>query len=94
MSAKLTVIFYILICFEIGALLIFLPWSAYWSDNFFLFYLASRFRSDLILHLMQSGYLRGAVTGLGIVNIVMGVMEIFSFRQTVETITQATPVKR
>ncbi|MBI4747352.1 MAG: hypothetical protein HY774_02620 [Acidobacteria bacterium] len=94
MSAKLTVVFYILICFEIGALLIILPWSSYWNENFFLFYLTSYFHSDIFLQFMQSGYVRGAVTGLGIINVVMGFLEILHFRQTVDTILQSAPAKK
>ena len=39
MSAKLTIIFYILICFEIGLLLIILPWLNHpsWNENYLLF---------------------------------------------------------
>lgn len=43
---------------------------------------------------MQSGYVRGAVTGLGIINVVMGFLEILHFRQTVDTILQSAPAKK
>ena len=47
MSAKLTVIFYIILCLEAGIVLTFLPWVhpfglADWGDNFFLVYLAHK----------------------------------------------------
>ncbi len=94
MSAKLTVVFYIFICFEIGALLILLPWSVYWNENFFLYYLTNRFHSETIMEIVQSGYLRGAVTGLGIVNVLLGFLEIFNFRTSVATISQAAGTKK
>jgi hypothetical protein len=42
MSAKVTAIIYILICFEVGILLVILPWTPYWDDNFFLNYITSK----------------------------------------------------
>jgi hypothetical protein len=94
MSARLTVIFYIMICFEIGALLVALPWTSYWSDNFFLFYLSATLHTDLPQKIIQSGYARGAVTGLGLLNIAMGFVEIFNFRKAVETVAHASELKK
>jgi hypothetical protein len=91
-SAKLTVIFYIFICFEIGALLIFLPWYSYWNDNFFLYYIASRLKWQGLITLMHSGYVRGAVSGLGVINVLIGFWEIFHFKRTVNAITEAEKV--
>jgi hypothetical protein len=42
MSAKLSVIVYILICLEVGLLLVILPWLPYWEENFFLDFIAGR----------------------------------------------------
>jgi hypothetical protein len=86
-SAKLTVIFYILICFEIGALLVILPWNSYWSDNFFLYYAAGHLHWHSLIDFMHSGYVRGAVSGLGIINIVIGCWEIANFKRTVNAIS-------
>jgi hypothetical protein len=88
-SAKLTVIFYIFICFEIGALLVFLPWYSYWNDNFFLYYVASRLKWQGLIEIMQSGYMRGAVSGLGVINMLIGCWEIANFKRTVSAITEA-----
>ena len=52
-----------------GVFLVLAPWSALWDTNYFLQpYPALR-------ALMLSGYLRGTVTGLGIVNIVLALDE-------------------
>lgn len=83
MSAKLSVILYIIICFEIGALLAILPWTDYWENNFFLFFLSAKFHANGLIAFVQSGYVRGAVSGLGLLNILLGFMEIFQFRQSV-----------
>ncbi|MBL8151450.1 MAG: hypothetical protein JNN15_16115 [Blastocatellia bacterium] len=86
MSAKLTVIFYILICFEIGFLLLFLPWYSYWDDNFFIYYLNDRFHLPTFITFMQSGHVKGAVSGLGIINLMIGCWEIFNFRKNVKAL--------
>lgn len=84
MSAKLTIIFFILICFEIGVLLIILPWvpNPSWSENYLLVLAADNLRWPSLAMVMKSGYVRGAVTGLGILNIMLGVLEIINFKKT------------
>src|ERR1051325_9781711 len=85
MSVKLTIIFFILICFEIGALLVVLPWLSYpsWNENYLLFLLADRLHLSGLSRLMTTGYMRGAVTGLGLLNIWIGIIEIVNFNKTV-----------
>jgi hypothetical protein len=86
MSAKLTILFFILICFEIGLLLTILPWLSYppWHENYLLFLLADKFHLTGLSRLMTSGYVRGAVTGLGLLNLWIGIVEIVNFRRTVQ----------
>jgi hypothetical protein len=83
MSAKLTVLFFILICFEIGILLVYLPWHRSWNENHLLIIAADRLHWAWLVHLMMSGYLRGAVTGLGLLNLALGGWEIVNFKKTV-----------
>jgi hypothetical protein len=52
-----------LICLEAGVLLVFLPWSPYWDRNFFL----QRFPE--LVPILLSPFLRGAVTGLGLLDV-------------------------
>jgi len=84
MSAKLTIIFFILICFEIGVLLIILPWvpNPSWSENYLLVLAADRLQWPSLAMAIKSGYVRGAVTGLGMLNIMLGVWEIVNFKKT------------
>jgi hypothetical protein len=85
MSAKLTVVFFILICFEIGALLVILPWLSYpsWTENYLLIATVDKLQYNWLASVVKSGYLRGAVTGLGLLNITLGVWEIINFKTTV-----------
>jgi hypothetical protein len=95
MSAKVTVIVYILICFEVGVLLAILPWTSYWDDNFFLYFLSGKLNAPGLASFLQSGYARGAVTGLGILNILAGVRDIIKFRESVEALAtlEASPTE-
>jgi len=83
MPARLTVIVYILICFEVGILLVILPWTAYWDDNLFLYFLTGKMHAAWLGELLQSGYVRGLVTALGLVNIGAGLWEAYRFRESV-----------
>ena len=63
---------------EIGFLLLVVPWSSYWDRNFF----AQSWPP--LQALLSSNYVRGAVSGLGIVNVLAAVgeiAEIFSTRR-------------
>jgi len=84
MSVKLTIVFFILICFEIGILLILLPWVPFpsWNENYLLVLAADKMHWPWLALAMKSGYTRGAVTGLGVLNIGLGVWEIINFRKT------------
>jgi hypothetical protein len=93
MSAKLSVIFYILLCLEIGIVLTLLPWVPQgffglsdWGNNYFLLYAARKTGFYSLQTVVASGWVRGAVTGLGILNLGMAFWEIFHFKQTLNAL--------
>lgn len=97
MSAKLSVIFYIVLCLEIGIVLTLLPWIPQgflglsdWGNNYFLLYAARKTGLNGLQGVVASGWVRGAVTGLGILNLGMAFWEIFHFRQTLDAL-RGTP---
>lgn len=97
MSAKLSVIFYIVLCLEIGIVLTLLPWIPQgtlglsdWGNNYFLLYAARKTGLYGIQTVVASGWIRGAVTGFGLLNIGIAFWEIFHFRQTVRTLQENT----
>ena len=55
----------VVVCFEMGALLLYLPWSAFWEQNFFL----SHF--PWLIHVVLHPAFRGAVSGLGVLDILL-----------------------
>jgi hypothetical protein len=65
----LTNVFFILFCLEIGLVLFLLPWTALWDNNYF-FSLTPHWN-----YFWLSTYLRGAISGVGLVNIWIGVAE-------------------
>jgi len=62
----------VVVCFEMGALLLYLPWSGYWEQNFFLLHFPS-----LIPVLLNPSF-RGAVSGLGVLDIILALSFIGS----------------
>ena len=97
MSAKLSVIFYIVLCLEIGIVLTLLPWVPQgtlglsdWGNNYFLLYAARKTGLYGLQTVVASGWIRGAVTGVGLLNIGIAFWEIFHFRQTVRQLQEST----
>ena len=58
--------------FEIGFVLIVIPWSAFWERNYF------AQAAPAIGMLTTNFYFRGAVSGLGLINVVAGVSDLVS----------------
>ena len=55
---------------ELGLLLVVAPWSAYWDRNYF-----AQF-SPLVHDVITNNYARGAVTGLGAVNLMAALADL------------------
>ena len=53
----------ILLCFELGVILLFIPWFPFWENNFFLD------RYPQLIPFLLNSYLRGAISGLGLLDI-------------------------
>jgi hypothetical protein len=93
MSARLSVIFYIILCVEIGIFLTVLPWwpqgmwgLSDWGNNYFLLYAARKTGYQGLQTVVASGWVRGAVTGVGLLNLGIAFWEIFNFRRTVHAL--------
>lgn len=86
MVEKLTVIFFIILCLLLGSYLILAPWDMLfgnWSENYLLALVADRSGFPAIQRTVSSNWFRGAVTGLGVVNIIVAFWEAAHFRQSV-----------
>ena len=98
MASRLTVIFYILLCLEAGVFLTILPWwqpwgMGDWGDNFFLVMVAQKTGLYGLQRAVASGWVRGAVTGVGLLNLAMAFWEIFHFNETVRKLEGADAPK-
>ncbi len=86
-------VLYVLVCLEVGFFLILVPWSAIWERNYFL----EAFPN--LRPVLLSPTLRGAVCGLGLANVYLGVTEILnrlraSGARAVEQALQSEPTSR
>ena len=93
MSARLSVIFYIILCLEIGIFLTVAPWwpqgmwgFSDWGNNYFLLYAARKTGYQGLQAVVASGWVRGAVSGVGLLNLGIAFWEIFNFNQTVRAL--------
>jgi hypothetical protein len=57
---------YVAYFLEVGLLLVLVPWSVFWERNYFVGVFPS------ILYVLRNNFMRGAVSGLGIVNLLLG----------------------
>ncbi len=71
----------VVLCFEMGALLLYLPWSVYWDQNYFL----SHFPT-LIPVLLHPSF-RGAVSGIGVLDILLA-FNLITNRRPASSATQ------
>jgi hypothetical protein len=74
---------------EVGLLLVLVPWSPFWERNYFL----TAFPA--LLEIVRNNYVRGGVSGLGVVNLLLGFNELAAVLlarrrlETMETIEQS-----
>jgi len=66
---------FIVFCMEVGMFLVLFPWSDFWDRSFF-----SWFPADWRLF-WDNTYLRGAISGLGLVNVYISLLEVFRLRR-------------
>ncbi len=66
---------YIIFSLYFGIALLMLPWQSGWENNYFI-YIYPQIRP-----IVANSFFKGAVLGLGIVNIIIGIQEIVRFRK-------------
>src|SRR3982750_1774241 len=101
MSARISVIFYIILCLEIGIFLTVLPWwpqgmwgLSDWGNNYFLLYAARKTGIQGLQAVVASGWVRGAVSGVGLLNLGIAFWEIFNFKRTVVALQNETSAQK
>ena len=73
--------------FEIGFALLVVPWSVFWDRNYFA-------EAVPAIHaFITNNFVRGAVSGLGVVNLASGLGELISILLARNTDTDAAPLQ-
>jgi len=74
MLKKISFYFYVFYCFEVGIFLMTAPWLLpnVWENNFFFFYWPK------LKSIFLNAYFRGAVSGVGLLNIILAISEVLA----------------
>ncbi len=75
MVNKVLFVIYVLYCLEVGIFLLVYPWMRLWDQNFLLQY------SSFLRVVLLNDFFRGAVSGLGIANLILGAWEVAHFQR-------------
>ena len=81
---RLLAVAFILFCLEIGLFLMFVPWSALWEHNVLLGY------SLILRGLLLNNFVRGGVSGLGSVDVLLGLSELGRLWKSLKIINRST----
>ena len=80
-------LFIVAFFFEIGFALVVVPWSAFWDRNYFA-------EAVPAIHaFITNNFVRGAVSGLGLMNLVSGLGELIAIFLARNTDTDPAPVQ-
>lgn len=72
---KFSALLFIIFCMEVGVFLVVFPWTGFWDSNFF---------AALVPEwhgYWTNAYVRGAVSGVGVLNLYISFVEIFRLRR-------------
>lgn len=93
MVERITIILFIILFFMSGTLLIVLPWLNLgiigdWGDNYLLAVVSEKTGLPILRQAVASGWMRGAITGLGVLNLLLAFWEIANFKKSVKILTE------
>jgi hypothetical protein len=71
---RMSLVVLVMFCFYIGALMAVLPWSRYWNQNGWIM------AHPAVEAALNHGWVRGVITGVGLIDIWIGVSEILHYR--------------
>ena len=73
---RIWLVVFVLFCLEVGIILTALPWTRIWTDNSLLL------GYPQVREFLMRNFVRGLVSGLGLVDIWMGIAEAVRYRET------------
>lgn len=71
---RLFLVTLVIICLWVGMVLAVLPWTAVWTDNSLVL------GSPHLRQVLSTGFVRGLVTGLGLIDLWIGISEAVRYR--------------
>ncbi len=77
---KTAALLYVMFCFELGVFLIVFPWLKIWEYSFFS-NLGFSILGQEWERIWDSPWFRGAVSGLGVINLLISFAEVFRLRR-------------
>jgi len=72
---KISAVLFITFCLEIGFFLLIFPWTEFWETNYFAAYVPEWHQY------WGNMYVRGAISGIGVVNLYISFGEMFRLRR-------------
>ena len=72
---KLAMLLLIIVCFEVGLFLLVFPWMRYWRTN------SIAALAPWVYQVWSSSFFRGALSGLGILNLYISIAELARLRR-------------
>ena len=80
-------LFVVAFFFEFGFALLVVPWSAFWDRNYFA-------EAVPVIHtIITNNFVRGGVSGLGLINLISGLGELISILLARNAETEAAPLQ-
>jgi hypothetical protein len=74
-ARRISVVVLVLFCLELGLVLLVLPWTRLWVDNNLLL------NHPALRNLAGNAFVRGAFSGLGLLDLWIGIWEAFRYRE-------------
>lgn len=71
---RISLVILVVFCLYVGLLLLLLPWTRYWQENHYLLTIPA------LGPILNSGIIRGVVSGLGLLDIWIGISEALHTR--------------
>ncbi|OFV97972.1 MAG: hypothetical protein A3H28_07280 [Acidobacteria bacterium RIFCSPLOWO2_02_FULL_61_28] len=71
---------WVLVCLEVGLFLLLIPWSPLWTQNLLVGYYPA------LRPLYMSPYARGAISGLGLLNLGLAFWQVRNFRRLTKAV--------
>lgn len=72
---RIFIAIFVLVCVQVGIMLVILPWTRFWTDNSLLL------RNLSLREFVLQDFVRGLVSGLGLVDVWIGIWEGVHYRE-------------